>query len=124
MLVVSLLILLFTEVNSQSWSSYGSRYVQCYSCSDCPEPFFYVPTQITITPPDVGYCMKTVVYMTGSNRLLVSKGFTRNCIAESSNNVRVFCCQHNLCNRSHILSSSSLVHVVIFLMIRFSRFVM
>ncbi|CAF1119899.1 unnamed protein product [Adineta ricciae] len=71
MLIVLFVASLITGVNCQSLVSYGDRNLQCYSCSDCPEPFFYVPTQVTITPPDVGQCMKTVVTVAGSNRLLV-----------------------------------------------------
>ncbi|CAF0979275.1 unnamed protein product [Adineta ricciae] len=104
------------RVNCQSLVSYSDRNLQCYSCSDCPEPFFYVPTQVTITPPDVGQCMKTVVTVAGSNRLLVSKGFTRSCISESSANVRVYCCQYNFCNGSHISSLSTSLLLMMFIL--------
>lgn len=42
------------EIESQ-W--YGNGEIQCYSCSDCPEPFIYIYAQTTLTPTDVGRCM-------------------------------------------------------------------
>ncbi|CAF3969530.1 unnamed protein product [Adineta steineri] len=91
-----------------------NRHIQCYSCGDCPEPFFFIHAQTTITPPDAGQCMKTVVNRPTTNRLLVSKGFTRNCIPEYSSTVRVYCCSYDLCNRSNGLFPSILVLTAVF----------
>ncbi|CAF1509764.1 unnamed protein product [Adineta steineri] len=113
MFVALSLVLLIIEVKSQG-PFQDNRHIQCYSCGDCPEPFFFIHAQTTITPPDAGQCMKTVVNRPTTNRLLVSKGFTRNCIPEYSSTIRVYCCSYNLCNRSNGLFPSILVLTAVF----------
>lgn len=54
-----------------------------------------------------------------TGRLIVSKGFTRNCIGESSPNLHVYCCQYNLCNTSNGLFPSKRLVTAIFLIIFF-----
>ncbi|CAF0975525.1 unnamed protein product [Rotaria sordida] len=122
MLFFMSIILLLPKIQSQ-YSHYDNERIQCYSCSDCPEPFFYSHSQVTTTPPNYGQCMKTVVYMPTTHRHLISKGFTRNCIPESSNDVRVYCCHHYLCNRSNVLFQSEFFIILVFLIVRFSSIV-
>lgn len=56
--------------------------------------------------------------MPTENRLVVTKGFSRNCKPGLTDNVRVYCCDESLCNRSNILLSSSIFVInLIFLII-------
>jgi len=56
--------------------------IQWYSCSDCPQPFFFVHTQIIITPPDIDQCIVlytllrviwiVVIYILENNALYIN----------------------------------------------------
>lgn len=69
--MITLIVLLHRSFSNQSlvinrqWYYYGNRQIQCYSCTDCPEPFIFSRAQTFLTPPSMGECMVEFILLFG-----------------------------------------------------------
>ncbi|CAF0725379.1 unnamed protein product [Adineta ricciae] len=86
--------------------------LQCYLCADCGDPFSAAyPYTSVVTNQNYGAaCIKTV--LTVPNGKLVSRGTTFSCTQASTSDIKVYCCQSDLCN-----TSNSLKHLTSLLLI-------
>ncbi|CAF0748079.1 unnamed protein product [Adineta ricciae] len=86
--------------------------LQCYLCADCGDPFSAAyPYTSVVTNQNYGAaCIKTV--LTVPNGKLISRGTTFSCTQASTSDIKVYCCQSDLCN-----TSNSLKHLTFLLLI-------
>ncbi|CAF0968131.1 unnamed protein product [Adineta steineri] len=81
--------------------------LQCYLCADCGDPFDkeYPYTSVVTNQNYGAACIKTV--LTVPNGKVVSRGTTFSCTQASTSDIKVYCCQTDLCNGSNSLKYST-----------------
>ncbi|CAF0798866.1 unnamed protein product [Didymodactylos carnosus] len=80
--------------------------IQCWECTDCPEPFYTsYPYAARINNTNYGaVCMKTV--MTLDTTKLINKGSLFQCPATTSTaNIQIYCCGQDFCNQGDKIST-------------------
>ncbi|UJR33735.1 hypothetical protein I4U23_021162 [Adineta vaga] len=90
----------------------GESIIQCYLCADCGDPFVkeYPYTSVVTNQNYGAACIKTV--LTVPNGKLISRGTTFSCTQASTSDIKVYCCQTDLCNGSN--SMKHLTYVLLF----------